>query len=132
MDYTSQTQQFFKYNMNDPLRSINFAVTQNTVIFSNNKLYDLDGTGYEKQTLYYQYDITQQDFTFTQLGKSSFKITRIDGSILSLRFEQNPRLVEFRYRILAFNVILGLVGGTAGAIMSLLHLCVGWYSKFTF
>ena len=41
-------------------------------------------------------------------------------------------MVEFRYRILSFNVILGLVGGIAGAIMTLLHVTTGWYSKFTF
>lgn len=51
---------------------------------------------------------------------------------MSLRFEQNPKMVQFRYRILSFNVILGLVGGIAGAIMTLLHLSVGWYSNFTF
>jgi hypothetical protein len=30
----------------------------------------MDGSGHEKRALYYAYDTAQQDFTFTQLGKS--------------------------------------------------------------
>jgi len=49
-----------------------------------------------------------------------------------MRYEQSPKMIEFRYRILSFNVILGLVGGISGAIMTILHISIGWYARFTF
>jgi hypothetical protein len=41
-------------------------------------------------------------------------------------------MLEVRYKILSFNVILGLVGGTAAAIMMALRTSTGWYPNFTY
>ena len=41
-------------------------------------------------------------------------------------------MTQFRYHIITVNITLSLVGGTAGAIMFLLHMLVGWYPNFTY
>jgi hypothetical protein len=41
-------------------------------------------------------------------------------------------MLEARYKILSFNVVLGLVGGTAAAIMQLLRTSTSWYPNFTY
>jgi hypothetical protein len=47
MQYASQMLQYFKYDSNDFVRSYAYSIAQNSVWFSNNMFYDLDGSGFE-------------------------------------------------------------------------------------
>jgi|LakMenEpi03Aug12_release.lakeMendotaPanAssembly.Ray.scaffolds.fasta_scaffold1804269_1 hypothetical protein len=53
MNYTSQGLQWFKYNKLELLRTFIYDVQLNHVLFSGNKFYDLDGSGYEEKADYY-------------------------------------------------------------------------------
>jgi hypothetical protein len=52
--------------------------------------------------------------------------------IVSIGYQQDFKLTELRYKVVTFNIILGLVGGLAGVIMSTLTLLFGWYPAFLF
>ena len=63
MDYASQMLNYFVYNQNDLVRSYGYSIAQNSVFFSNNTFYDLDGSGLEKTLSYYSFSLTKFDYT---------------------------------------------------------------------
>jgi hypothetical protein len=41
-------------------------------------------------------------------------------------------MLETRYKVVTLNIVLGLVGGLAGVIMSVTAALFGWYPSFLF
>jgi hypothetical protein len=41
-------------------------------------------------------------------------------------------MLETRYKVVTLNIVLGLVGGLAGLIMSAVTALFGWYPSFLF
>jgi hypothetical protein len=41
-------------------------------------------------------------------------------------------LLETRYKVNTINVMLGLIGGFAGVIMTTINVLFGWYPAFLF
>jgi hypothetical protein len=59
-------------------------------------------------------------------------LTCKENWIVYMTYQQDFKLTELRYKVVTFNVVLGLVGGVAGVIMQTLTVLLGWYPAFLF